>query len=272
MATVSAIAPVHSGPASAESSWQDFLYWLRTTAPGGWPDALLDSYRADLRSRGIPVLEAEQRLGSIADGMSRHPEGWRWLFNRVYSGPQHDSMPPNRFLVRMITSLIPGRALDVCTGEGRNAVWLASQGWQVTGFDVAERGLAHAGIAVRMIQSTEEAFRYGCHEWDLIVLSYAPVYVTRPAFVAKLRTALQPGGVVVIESFAYDPRLGPTRMAGLEIDPCELRHAFRSFRILSLDVADTVPDWGTSAAPVLRLFAKNISNSGEGSSNRIRLR
>ena len=40
---------------------------------------------------------------------------------------------PNRFLVEELDALAPGRALDVACGEGRNAVWLASKGWRVTG-------------------------------------------------------------------------------------------------------------------------------------------
>ena len=40
---------------------------------------------------------------------------------------------PNRFLVEQVTDLTPGTALDVACGEGRNAIWLAEQRWQVVG-------------------------------------------------------------------------------------------------------------------------------------------
>jgi len=52
---------------------------------------------------------------------------------------------PNRFLVEETGGLAPGRALDLATGHGRNAVWLAEQGWSVTGVDFSEVGLAKAG-------------------------------------------------------------------------------------------------------------------------------
>src|SRR3954453_18258953 len=45
------------------------------------------------------------------------------------------SAGPNRFLVSEVADLPPGRALDLACGEGRNAIWLAEQGWQVTGVD-----------------------------------------------------------------------------------------------------------------------------------------
>lgn len=51
---------------------------------------------------------------------------------------------PNRFLVAETSSLAPGRALDLGAGEGRNAVWLAQHGWQVTAVDFSDVGLAKA--------------------------------------------------------------------------------------------------------------------------------
>lgn len=51
---------------------------------------------------------------------------------------------PNRFLPPAVEGLEPGRALDLACGEGRNAVWLATQGWQVTGVDFSDVGLAKA--------------------------------------------------------------------------------------------------------------------------------
>ncbi|WP_312182714.1 class I SAM-dependent methyltransferase [Arthrobacter sp.] len=55
---------------------------------------------------------------------------------------------PNALLVREVTSLKPGTALELGCGEGADAVWLALQGWQVTGIDISavalERAAAHA--------------------------------------------------------------------------------------------------------------------------------
>src|SRR5262249_56447890 len=50
-----------------------------------------------------------------------------------------------RFVVSELAGLRPGRALDLATGEGRNAVWLAEQGWQVTAVDYSAVGLAKGG-------------------------------------------------------------------------------------------------------------------------------
>jgi SAM-dependent methyltransferase len=51
---------------------------------------------------------------------------------------------PNRFVAAELSAIKPGRALDVACGEGRNAIWLAGRGWQVTGVDFSATGLERA--------------------------------------------------------------------------------------------------------------------------------
>ncbi|WP_454131458.1 class I SAM-dependent methyltransferase, partial [Kitasatospora aureofaciens] len=51
---------------------------------------------------------------------------------------------PNQWVVRELTGSTPGRALDLATGEGRNAIWLATQGWEVTGLDFSAVALERA--------------------------------------------------------------------------------------------------------------------------------
>ena len=51
---------------------------------------------------------------------------------------------PNRFLPPEVADLTPGTALDLACGEGRNAVWLATQGWTVTGVDFSDVGVEKA--------------------------------------------------------------------------------------------------------------------------------
>ena len=52
---------------------------------------------------------------------------------------------PNSLLVGEVSHLTAGTALDLGSGEGGDAIWLASQGWQVTGVDVSASALARAG-------------------------------------------------------------------------------------------------------------------------------
>ncbi len=52
------------------------------------------------------------------------------------------SAGPNQFVASELAGLRPGRAVDVAAGEGRNALWLAEQGWEVTALDFSRTGLA----------------------------------------------------------------------------------------------------------------------------------
>jgi 2-polyprenyl-3-methyl-5-hydroxy-6-metoxy-1,4-benzoquinol methylase len=66
-----------------------------------------------------------------------------------YSGPDLVwGAGPNRFVTEETAALPAGRALDLGTGEGRNAIWLAERGWQVTAVDFSAAGL-DGGIQAR---------------------------------------------------------------------------------------------------------------------------
>jgi len=65
--------------------------------------------------------------------------------DRIWSGN------PNSALVDEVGSLAPGRALDVGCGEGADAIWLASRGWQVTALDVSDVAIERASQAARTV-------------------------------------------------------------------------------------------------------------------------
>lgn len=76
---------------------------------------------------------------------------------RYAAGDQLWTVGPHPLVVEVVSSLRPGRALDVGAGEGRHAVWLASRGWRVTALDFSavgvERGREHAqrGVSVDFV-------------------------------------------------------------------------------------------------------------------------
>lgn len=113
---------------------------------------------------------------------------------------------PNRFLVEEVQDLPPGRALDVACGEGRNAVWLAQQGWRVTGVDFSSvalekgRKLADArGVEVDWIEADLNGWEPEPESFDLVVLAY----VHQPAKARRILhrrmvSALCPGGRLLV--------------------------------------------------------------------------
>ena len=113
---------------------------------------------------------------------------------------------PNRFLVEELDALAPGRALDVACGEGRNAVWLASKGWRVTGADFSRAGLAKAqrlatdrGVEVTWVEADVVEWRPPTASFDLVVVMYLHLLAEqRRQALAHAAAALAPGGVLLV--------------------------------------------------------------------------
>jgi SAM-dependent methyltransferase len=89
------------------------------------------------------------------------------------------SAEPNIFLARFAGDLPPGRALDLACGAGRNAVWLAEHGWDVTGVDYSSVALAKArdlatarGAEVSWVEADLLDYRPPVAGFDLVVVLY----------------------------------------------------------------------------------------------------
>lgn len=112
---------------------------------------------------------------------------------------------PNRFLADYAAGLTPRRVLDLGCGQGRNAVWLATQGHRVTGIDQSPvaieqaRGLAadHTVEALFQVANVVEDWTPPSGAFDLVILSYLqlPPHDRRVAH-AKATEAAAPGGTV----------------------------------------------------------------------------
>jgi 2-polyprenyl-3-methyl-5-hydroxy-6-metoxy-1,4-benzoquinol methylase len=119
---------------------------------------------------------------------------------------------PNQFFRDQIEQLTPGKALFVGEGEGRNAVYAASTGWEVDAVDIskeakkkADRLAAEAGVNINFIVSDISEFKPPVNHYDLIVLIFFHVMPDlREETHAKLAGALKPGGRVVLESYEKD--------------------------------------------------------------------
>ena len=113
---------------------------------------------------------------------------------------------PNRFLVTEVDGLPPGRALDLGCGEGRNAIWLAERGWEVTGVDFSEIGLAKArrlasqrGVEVAWVRADLLAYQPEEGAFDLVIVMYIHLPAAQLADVMKRAgAALAPGGTLLV--------------------------------------------------------------------------
>jgi len=113
---------------------------------------------------------------------------------------------PNRFLVAEVEGLPPGRALDLGCGEGRNAIWLAQRGWQVSGVDFSEAGLDKArhlaverGVEVTWVRADLLDYQPDHGAFDLVIVMYIQLPAAQLADVMKRAgTALAPGGTLLV--------------------------------------------------------------------------
>ncbi len=119
----------------------------------------------------------------------------------------------NRFVLEELAGLAAGRALDLGTGEGRNAIWLAERGWQVTAVDFSAVGLAKAAelaagrgvTGVRWVEADLREYQPGPAAYDLVLLAY--VHLPPDEFAALLQmaaSALAPGGTLLVVGHDVD--------------------------------------------------------------------
>lgn len=187
------------------------------------------------------------------------PVGAQNRWNRILTAEDPNfNTEPNEFLVRMISDRTPGKALDVGMGQGRNSIWLAGQGWDVTGFDPADKAVelaeqlaTKAGVEITTQIVGAEDFDWGNQNWDLIVFSYAP---TRP-WIETAFEALKPGGLVVVEAFHKDALANGPIGLGVVYDSNQLLRVFDMFRILHYEDSYAIADFGLDSTRVVRLFA-----------------
>jgi SAM-dependent methyltransferase len=213
---------------------------------------LMEKYRSYLKEGGSSEAEIAAQLEVVRQQGNRlEAEHW----NR-YLTAEHPTFntKPNGFLVEMVQGRKPGTALDVAMGQGRNTIWLAQQGWDVTGFDIANEAVAAAnenaarlGVKIKGDVARIEDFDFGENRWDLIVLSYAGC---GPA-ADRLQRALKPGGILVEEAFHVDATKDH-RIGGSICGTGELPHLFQALRAVHYEEPIATPDFAQESMRIVR--------------------
>jgi len=150
----------------------------------------------------------------------------------------HDGSPSG-LLRRWLPRLPRGRALEVATGLGRNALFLAKAGYQVDAIDIAPTGLQEAarrarrrGLRVRWIEADLDTYRLPRARYAVVVNTF---FLKRRLLTA-LKAAVRPGGVILVESHMVSPTpdSGPRRRAH-RLKPGELERRFRGWEVLDVE-------------------------------------
>lgn len=187
---------------------------------------------------------------------------------------------PNAFIETQAPKLLEESARVLClgAGEGRNAVWLAEQGYRVTAVDQSGVGLAkldhlaaERGTSVETVKSAIEEWTPPAGGFDAAVMTFfhLPGQVRRKAH-DKVIDALAAGGVVIMEAFTPRQRQldrtsgGPPDIA-LMYTPELLRQDFAALSIEHLAEETVELDEGPGhrgPAEVVRLVARKSQGLG----------
>jgi 2-polyprenyl-3-methyl-5-hydroxy-6-metoxy-1,4-benzoquinol methylase len=241
---------------SRDQIYGEFRQWV-TQQPRDAAGDPFDRYRAYLLGKGVSAADADERVRLLRE-QSKRMEVELW--NRVLTAEKpRFNTNPNAFLMEMVKGRKPGKALDVGMGQGRNAIWLAQQGWDVTGFDPAEKAVAlakqnaeKAGVKLTTEIKGWEDFDFGENRWDLVVLSY----VGAREFNGIVTKALKPGGVVVLEAFHADATKSGSIGGAVVFDSGELPALFKDLRVVRYEEPMATADFGQQQLRVVRLCAE----------------
>jgi SAM-dependent methyltransferase len=179
----------------------------------------------------------------------------RDMWSEIFRNGTGFSKEPNQLLKDTIRGRKPGAALDLAMGQGRNALYLSSQGWKVTGVDFSDEGVRAAReaatkqhLALDAVNADLDTYDFGVAKWDLVTMIYA---LDKVAWIEKAKPSLKHGGLFVLEFF----RKGDGDDSGFATG--QLAALFKDgFEILRDEVVETHPDWAADHATLVRFVAR----------------
>ncbi len=167
---------------------------------------------------------------------------------------------PNRFFKEQLEKLHPGKILLPADGEGRNGVFAAKLGWQVTSVDLSAEGklkalsLAEANrVTLDYIVGDLEGLQFEPASFDVVGLIYAHFAADQKAALhRKLNKYLQPGGILILEAFGKDhlkfnncnPKVGGPKEPGMLYSAEEIKVDFPDHDRILLEEKDLLLNEG----------------------------
>lgn len=215
------------------------------------------------QAQGVPPAPGVGVAGPAPATISVSPlehERRRWNTMLTGNSPGYVfNQEPNALLVEATKGVKPGAALDVGMGQGRNALYLARQGWAVTGIDVADEAVAlarrqatTAGLPLTAVVQDDSTYDFGTTRWDLIAF----IYAGGGERLDRVFQALRPGGRVVIEAFGQDQSgIGTS----ITFAPQQLRRLYEAagFEIVRYEEAEGIADFKMrKKVPLVKLVAR----------------
>ncbi len=140
--------------------------------------------------------------------MQADRDKWNRIFNQKSASTESDNLPtPPPFLIPYFDALVPGRTLDIASGDGCASLYLADRGHSMTALDIADAGLKRLRdfatdkkLTITTVQAdldTLDAPVHGAPFDNLVITRFKPA----PRHWATLVNNLKPGGALLIATF-----------------------------------------------------------------------
>lgn len=168
------------------------------------------------------------------------------FWNKRYGSKEYAyGIEPNQFLKEKIKSLKPGKILFPAEGEGRNAVYTATLGFEVVAFDPSNEGQTKAlqlasqhqvNIDYQIASYDSISFEENSFDVAVMIFAHMPAHL-RKDYHQKLLKFLKPGGTLLLEGFSkeqIDRDTGGPREITMLFSEEELRADFNSLKEISI--------------------------------------
>jgi len=194
--------------------------------------------------------------------MNQHwDEQYKNMWDNRYKEQGHAyGKGPNLFFKEWLQKFEPGSILMPADGEGRNGVFAAQSGWDVTSLDLSTEGKAKAlelakenHVTIDYIVGDLEQLQFEKESFDAIGLVYAHFSADKKSSLhRKLDSYLKPGGVIILEAFSkkhlqlnsLDPKVGGPKDIDMLFSMEEIKVDFENYDILMLEETEILLEEG----------------------------
>lgn len=177
---------------------------------------------------------------------------WTDRWNERYSNEAYAyGLEPNDFLKQELEKISPAKILFPAEGEGRNALFAASLGWEVSAFDIAQEGKNKAmklaqerGLSIDYQVGNLTELNYTPAQFDAIALVYAHFPAAIKSELHKaLSNLLKPGGIIIFEAFskshldyiAKNEKVGGPKELDMLFSIEEIQNDFSNYEVVLLE-------------------------------------
>ncbi len=194
--------------------------------------------------------------------MKNPKEAWN---KRYREGNHHTLEKPSQLLKRWISQIPDGRAIDIGCGNGRNAIFLSSEGYKVDAIDFSEEALKIArakakerNLEINWMKKNVQEHTFPKNRYQLVIISFFNPLEK----LAEIKDSVAEGGYILLEHHVKTDRdniKGPKNDSKFRFEPNELLEKFSDLQILFYEEGIERFGKGKKSA-ISRIVAKNSNN------------